>query len=827
MKRLILLIIINGFIGTLDLQSQWEEIWDSIYYDVGYSNLKAGTIYKSKNGYAFPTSGNFRVLNIFVNIIYDLDPSSDPCAGSTSTFWIPTTDNSINQNLPNYLTDFMDVNYSPQNIVGSMTRRFGEASFENLILLGDFVVVNIKQSKITGSTKRNFGYRELMDSTISYINEEGGLSTVFNHNTISDFDTFTPTSPGVEKTIHSNGRIDFIQFITRNTYKNTDLGINYGSANSGSGYGVFAYPRKKIKMGASFYAYDVGNYQCIGDGDIRVSLSVDHEFAHCLFGNNSFHTSGGNHYGDPIINSFMGLQSGFGLMGGSRTSLISCNGYDRWRMDWRSPSNIAYPIAANGVDSDISVPFSGTRTYYLRDFLSYGDAIRIKLPYVGTSEEPNQYLWIENHQVGENNKREWLRYSNLPGSCRPSGTAGIYCYYQIGRDILESSDSTEVFFSSEKDNLKIASAEGNYDIEHIGYEKDCFNWQNRPIIRYLKENPLTGVNDQTEIYINNRGTNVIEPSYDHLDFPIKEKNSILYNKLPSLGDEFDSFQDGDQIKIDTNPASVNVLTHHSVLYKSSSSYIQLNPVDNDRNTRTIYLSGLRIGFEEVSQNESGKIFKVEIGWDDYEINQNVRWCGTIELNESVIIKSNNSVNLEQGLSTVKANNPVIFNGDYVFADATVLQCNDNSYFEINDNAELKISENSSFILSSGSELKLKNGGLINVDTGGTFSTQEGSFISIDGINWIHSTTGTTDICNATIIGNGYLNGTALFLSFENQSLSGMGIYNAWNTITCDNVTINSNANITLSAKDLTVINGPFSMNTNSVLNIIPECPENQ
>ena len=125
-------------------------------------------------------------------------------------------------------------------------------------------------------------------------------------------------------------------------------------------------------------------------------------------------------------------------MGGAGSTLVSCNGYERWRMHWKHSQSIDF-IAARNVDntqsviSDISIE-DGNQTFLLRDFVTYGDAVRIKLPYKDSVTSSNQYIWLENHQVGSNGKLDFLQYSNTE-VCRQQGAAGIYAYYQIGRDV--------------------------------------------------------------------------------------------------------------------------------------------------------------------------------------------------------------------------------------------------------------------------------------------------------------------------------------------------------------------------------------------------------
>ncbi|HNU34950.1 MAG TPA: hypothetical protein PKN75_15290 [Bacteroidia bacterium] len=81
--------------------------------------------YCSKNGYGLYPHTNYRVLNLMINIIYDVNPCLDPlynnCNPPSAGAWNPGTPNSINTNPPNYLTAFMDQDFNTLPYVGAMT----------------------------------------------------------------------------------------------------------------------------------------------------------------------------------------------------------------------------------------------------------------------------------------------------------------------------------------------------------------------------------------------------------------------------------------------------------------------------------------------------------------------------------------------------------------------------------------------------------------------------------------------------------------------------------------------------------------------------------
>ena len=468
-----------------------------------------------------------------------------------------------NRHLRQAAADFTDSEYSgPNSVSGFQTRLMYESSFGNFIVLGDFIVVNIKQSTITPTYTNHpygadFNRNTLVNKAIDLINNNGGLSTIFGHDLISDYDI---------NYVSGDGTADFTQIFLRNTRITDDY--NHGDLNAGSGYGGLPDTYYIDASGGNRLKTSKGTIQCVGQYDLSMeSKIVTHELCHSLFGDNSFHTSGGNHYGTSTAVSSIGLQGGYGLMGCAGSSLTSCNGYERWRMHWKSSTynTSTYYIAANNVNSDIQKS-DGNKTFIIRDFVATGDAVRIKLPYKDNSNCSNQYIWLENHQVGNNNKIDYLRYSNT-NDCRNQGTAGIYAYIQIGRDVLESTSNLEVWPGNETDNLKQITAEGNWDMTLMQSSTyDCVAWSPSPTARTEMlnlENPFMGYNDLQYHFFDATGTTQTLCS-NNGDFSWKKYyNTTKYNdSLPFLGDIHDAFTGTMSIGVGTNPSTCNLATYY-------------------------------------------------------------------------------------------------------------------------------------------------------------------------------------------------------------------------------------------------------------------------
>src|SRR5690606_29000594 len=96
-----------------------------------------------------------------------------------------------------------------------------------------------------------------------------------------------------------------------------------------------------------------------------------------------FHTSGSHSaFGGT---TFIPDQKGWSMMGGSESSFQTCNAWDRDRMDWKGPSKTMTISALNTSSTEINGDLNADSSahegiYILRDFMTTGDALRIKLP---------------------------------------------------------------------------------------------------------------------------------------------------------------------------------------------------------------------------------------------------------------------------------------------------------------------------------------------------------------------------------------------------------------------------------------------------------------
>lgn len=678
--------------------------------------------YHSWDGQGLRPNSKLRVLNIFVNVIYDEHPDINVVE---SDFWPRVTKSSLEGvnvpgTIPTYLLDFMDTAYHRGHLRGCITRLYGEASFDSLQLTGDFIVVNVREKRVLDSYP-SFRYDNVAKAAVDVINEKG-FQTIYGHNSIQDYD------------YEGKGQFYYTQVLIRNVSK------DYGGLGMSSGFGGNQLTGKHITINNVDYRFtSKGTLQNVGGNDITADPTdiVPHEISHSLFGSNNFHTSGGNHRGTGCTMPFMTVQGGHGLMGAAGSGLVCCNAYERWRMHWKHADASDY-ISARNMQNDASVNSDickedGEKWFVLRDFVTYGDAVRIKLPYKDSTITPNQYIWLEFHNVGHNGKLDFFQHSNT--SCLHPGTPGIYAYYQIGRDVLESDRLTEVWDNVNRDNLRVISNEGYWDYTRHVMPRDTnfvctqWNWVEDYFVPEFP-NAFGGYQDQEKFivpkdYDTDLG-NTVDSVFVNGHFS-KFKNVIreyvmmnkmvggapVRNSISFMGDQRDAFSTHRKINMGTNPSTCNTKTYYTN-NNNNQTKLLFNANAQYNNTVT-YLSGLGIDMMPMSDGAS---WLVKIRWDDYDITDDARWTGRI------VLKGDEQVNLTRGHTITFAQNrtPAQQYRDALsgyFAEPTHLTCEAGSVFTQQPHSKVILTEKSRLELDSAAAYRLGEDARIVVQDGST------------------------------------------------------------------------------------------------------------
>lgn len=634
----------------------------------------------SKNGFYLPPRGETRVLVIFAEICY-MQGANDPTPPAGNPGW-PA------HSLPVWKDSIFDTHNVPGGS-GLLTKYFKEASSGEYLLLGDYLLAPDNGGVFIISTKGKRDNNLLLQA----IHEKLGSNIVTGagFSSIDDFDKWFLNDPGLPASPPGQIRKwDHVMVIWRNSRDHNgnemngvgDVGANLGTL---LGFSTDTY--------SSFAKY---NY---------FSMHVmRHEFSHLLLGGNNFHVGGGN----SGANYWIPTTGGWSMLGLYRSSIMSWNAWDRQRLDWNLPGNQYNPSVrnANGTlemngDLDASIA-SHSGIYTLRDFVSTGDALRIRLPYINPQTNFEQFIWIENHQGMAFNGSYTDRFQFENHACVDPLVPGLMMYLQIGNEVREAPSSAALFGPSYEDYLRNIPANGFFDrnFNNDTVLNSCVAWKYRyPFIREF-ENPLTGGGDQEDYTVDINGDDVINLK-DQRGNDVELKDGVHLKKLFSLGNSSHVFtmNGNKKIGVGTNPSSasmMNMVSHEA-------------PTNHPKDLRKIYLNGVSV--EMLEQLANGDI-RIKVRFDDVDVNQDVRWCADeIVLNPiqsesgfSLNVKSGKKITLDQGHTATRMTNPIVFDGEKVFASPTYFRAKSGAFINLEEGADFVISNRSTMHLETGSKL---------------------------------------------------------------------------------------------------------------------------
>lgn len=661
------------------------------------AGLSAGSLHaqdeiNSRNGWQLAPEGRLHILVIFAEINFDSTYGHlDPIEKEGKWLWpagqLPTWKDKL-------------IARNPEGD-GFMTEYFRHASFGKYQVTGDYVdqliTVNISDIRDVGGNvvkQEAFANRYYKGAVIERVNAIQNLK-FGKGSKLEDFDNLSLSAPGKPKTLEPNGKLDLVMIVWRNIHVH-NLGENSGFVNTGD-IGVIKGLHSDM-------------YSQFRTSNFLPRTIMRHEFSHMLYGGNNFHTANGG----VGARTFMSTVGGWSNMSASDACMPSANAWDRERLGWQNPEN-TYLINArcqNGNDINGELTYGesnacGSDVYVLRDFVSTGDAIKIKLPHLPDGVK-NQYLWLENHQKKTG---EFDIKNSMP--------EGLYAYIQAGKD-----DRTgRATFGGPNNYLWPLPAIGSYD---FGYRGDTLlldsDWQNpftgyHFLMRHTRDldgdgqiRLTTDVRPKTEYTL---------PNALIIDGEVMQKEYFSYETYPIFGVQDVPFRaDGfRKMGIGHNPAAVPVYTHIAPGGPQ--------PVDN----RRIYLNGISV--EVLRRGEQGELY-LKIRWDDYDIVKDVRWCGNIVANEGLVVKSGNAILLDQGYSAQVNKVVQEIDGEAVFAEPTVLELRPESKTLLENNAELRVAKGSTLIVRAGAWLDLAKNANVIVEDGAFIYLETGANITFSG-----------------------------------------------------------------------------------------------
>ena len=383
----------------------------------------------SRYGYALPTRGDLRIFAVFAEIYND-----------TLNLVVPEWNRG---DMPN-----IEYRRRVQNYVNNY---FREASFGKLNVILDYhpnlVQISMAENRGGDTFVPVFRYLDALVAGGRQIQTAGGL------NFPRDFDLWTLTQywcpisfcflsqlpPGSPRKLpEPDGYIDFIMVFWR---ENSRIGATR------SGGHVEFEPFFGTINDRQIFARS----QIYADG----THVVVHEIAHGFLGRDAFHTAGAG----TGVGMFMQDFSGFSMLSGFNQFMRGYNPWDRWRLGWFNPeNNHNYEISAlnengDGVNADLiygqTLSQGDSAVFVLRNFADYGDAVRIKLPFVRSlnPQAREQWIWISNHQLRpgtmefcDDRHKQNLQMYRLP--------RGIYLNLQVGNnDFSDFRNSRTNYFS--------------------------------------------------------------------------------------------------------------------------------------------------------------------------------------------------------------------------------------------------------------------------------------------------------------------------------------------------------------------------------------------
>ncbi|MCZ2442229.1 MAG: hypothetical protein LC101_00380 [Flavobacteriales bacterium] len=679
------------------------------------------------HGVTLPTRDTIRALIIFAEVDYADGPCPKDFPDEFLGQWtiLPDGSRGLPENAGVYLDPFIT-----SKPYGYITSYYYEASFGQYVLLGDYLpyVVSVPCHQIKQGLN--------LDQTLRIINQKmQGQPIITTHGIpLSAFDNWSEAPAGEPKLKKPDGKIDLVYLIWRN-----NRFLNGYNTWDNSGYGVT--PVRGIPFGGMQGVNNAASYNNSWGDEHGFNITIA-EHLHAIFGGNHWHSGGGRG-----IHTFLAIPYNYGLTGQLEATMQAVCGWDRWMMQWKNPEK-KYLISA----LDTSLTEQNTEYFslnnnpdggllYLRDHVKTGDAIRIRLPFLNWQKEgdvKNQYLWLEYRDF----TTRFDQYMNIAEECSdhydeyPSGTPGLYAYIQVGKDQREGKD---IYSARPASPNGLASwllpltAEGNYDF-YYRYDKipdplpGCGSWGNTtlPLERSKsKPNPFTGHSDLFRITDSNHDGLLY--SGDDLQPGLADMlgDSVWFNYHRN-GDKDDAFcfkNKKTKLSISTNPSPVPVYTYAADL-EYNRFYFTDGSTKSQFENRTIALNGLSI--EIVKEYRQEGAILIRIRWDDYIVNNSVRWCGNIELHPHVFDTMLPSLSITKGKiilldrsqsPTYHTNKGRMNNSEYWFSDTTQFRALTGAYIQMQAKSRIELKNGSHLILDDGALLEMGKGSRIIIEKG--------------------------------------------------------------------------------------------------------------
>lgn len=660
----------------------------------------------STNGWYLSPHGTIRILVLFCELEYDKSPGRDP-QPEGAEHW-------PKGQLPKWRDELFDP-HPAAAYLGQITRYYHDMSLGRYTVLGDYVdtILTLRESEHpTIGNAHGIGALAVKEA-----NKMGSLRT--RHRlSVADFDLWrrggqpgTPKKPGPDNP-HS---YDHVMVIARNS----GLTHNQGSVDPGSPGKLFGFESDSQSRFGGMYAmpYEI----------------LQHEYNHLLFGGNNFHVGGGN--AAQFTSYFPFLQGGWSMMGGASSSLLTGNAWDRDRLGWRAADS-RYRINARNADGasvngDIDPYNSDTGTYVLRDFMTSGDAIRIRLPFIPENEYP-QWIWLENHQGYKQNGILSDRFHyELEMPCVSGIVPGMHAYLQVDRD--NRYGTANQIYGQYADYLRPLPAGGNFD-QRTRTDTETFEclWPGPTTpydVSHRTANPLTGQQDLELPLQPPEDGKLARGRHRVPRIEYRDGRKVDQGQFYGHARQVYTLTGNRKLGMCTNPSTASMLT---LLNQSSSMLNRGQAPDN----RTIHLNG--IGIELLEHRPNGDI-ALRITNNDRMLFGPVRWCGDSIVLHTPLIQGRIALTLAAGshLMIDRSETPTMLTstgtGNWfnhptrlVIVSGATMTAARKSTLELRNKSELHVMPGAKLLLHSKAKLLIGSGSLLVVHPQGRLEAKPGT-----------------------------------------------------------------------------------------------------
>lgn len=566
------------------------------------------------NGYDITPRGDLRVLIIYAGFTNDIDSravgySGGPWPQTDANHPVPGTSFPTNAGGGFYTSASQFSSSATDQTISNFYYQMSQFSTSPLRMYATVFPkrINVTADAATDVTRGFYAYTDQVMQALKNdpATANFNFGQVDNRQGRPNFQTDNSV-PGTDQVV------DYAIVVWRNAGQ--AYGLTTIPVAGGGGWASVSYTDNIPSSDGKRYEIYTGFTHTAGLDGVNPPLFV-HEFAHTIYSSPHYLLANG------VVGQHFNATEGPGMMGYFRSN-FSANAWERWFNGWAE-------LQASGVSTDIQdanslAPTSGL--YTLRDFVTTGDMVRIKLP--GAS---GQYLWLENHQdivspfggsSGNvfNDRYDFIMDGQTPSQPFPNAPRGIIAMVE---DVSSNRNLPLDYFDDQGVNgLKVLSAQGNFDYTHSTTTSTYNNHlYGIPLYNFtdLIPNPFGGESQisRHRFDADGNGRIVWNPTQGNSGGPRNEQQfSVVVNgqfEDGILGPDIGYNQVGQKLGL-SYPTPIFEHQHYD------STAVKLS---------SITLGGLSV--ELVGKRRKDGAITIRVRYDDAEVVANTRWTGDLVL----------------------------------------------------------------------------------------------------------------------------------------------------------------------------------------------------